>query len=277
MAAKLDWGHYAPPRASFPLRVLIAMGLARGKVRKMILRKWKDCFGPMVDLEVSGIKFRLNLHDNVTDGRILTSLKRYDRLELQMLENACKDDGLFIDLGANTGLYTLTLAMAGSRVIAIEPNPKTIARLNFNVSINDFSNRVTIIPFGVGEKGEFELISTGDLGSATLSQKVSSKNESVTVSVFPLLELLVENKVEKLDGIKIDIEGMEDRALLPFFRLAPPALWPRCLVIEHCNRQLWKHDVIQSMRKNGYKTVCKNRSNTILEKTKLHSTPWSCQ
>ena len=108
------WGHYAPPKSSWPLRLLIAIGLAHGSIKKNIIRNWIDSYGSLVDVEYSGIKYRLNLLNNITDLRILTSHKRYDRKEINALKVACKS-GNFIDLGANIGFYSLSLAAAGAK------------------------------------------------------------------------------------------------------------------------------------------------------------------
>lgn len=262
------WGHYAPPKNAWPLRALIAIGLAHGSLKKKIIRIWKERFGPIVDITYSGINYRLNLLDNITDLRILTSHKRYDRQEINALKAACKN-GTFIDLGANIGFYSLSLAASGTKVIAVEPNPKTLARLRYNTELNEFAPNVTIIPTGVGEEGEFQLVSSGDLGSANIRPDESINNESenhesVTIKTRPLLDILNEQGVEKVHGLKIDIEGMEDRALLPFFKNAPKSLWPKCIVIEHCTRDHWDYDILSHMLSNGYKLEFQTRANSVL-------------
>ena len=258
-----DWGHYAPPSSSWPLRALITIGLAHGVIKKEIERTWRARFGPIVDITCSGIRYRLNLLDNVTDRRILTSHERYDRPEIDALKAACSN-GTFIDLGANIGFYSLTLAADGAKVIAVEPNPKTLARLRYNTALNEFAPNITIIPMGIGEAGEFQLVSSGDLGSANIRPNSSGHSESVTVTTRPLLDILTEQGIDKVNGLKIDIEGMEDRALLPFFKSAPRSLWPNCIVIEHCTRDHWDYDIISHMLSSGYKLTFKTRANSVL-------------
>lgn len=265
MDFKSAWGSYLPPKKSWFFRAIISLGLARGKVRKKLLDRWRQNFGPTVDFQSSGIKFRLNLEDNVTDGRILTSLNRYDRTEIKLLESSCKD-GLFIDIGANIGFYSIIMAAKGSNVIAIEPNPKTLARLNYNVSLNNFSNKITVLPLGVGEKGDCELSFAGDLGSASTRTVFSRNNKTIKITTLPLLDILRSQNIERIDGLKIDIEGTEDRALIPFFKDSQESFWPRCLVIEHCNRVYWQNDVIKFILNLGYYVSVQTRSNTIIEK-----------
>ncbi len=258
-----NWGHYSPPPASWRLRALIACGLARGGIKKKIEHIWKKRFGPIVDITAGGIKYRLNLQDNVTDRRILTSHKRYDRKEIDALKAACSN-GVFIDIGANIGLYSLSLAANGAQVLAIEPNPKTLTRLRYNTALNEFAPQITILPIGIGIEGEFQLVSEGDLGSANIRPDNSGYSESVTITTRPLLEVLTEQNIDKIDGLKIDIEGMEDRALLPFFKSAPKSLWPNCIVIEHCGSNHWNEDIIAHLLTNGYKLAFQTRGNSVL-------------
>ena len=70
--------------------------------------------------------------------------------------------------------------------------------------------------------------------------------------------------VARVDALKIDIEGFEDRALIPFFKEAPQSLWPRAVVIEHLSREEWKQDCVADMLARGYVETGKTRSNTLL-------------
>ena len=260
-----SWGQYAPPLSSWPLRALIAIGLARGAIKKKIQRIWKKRFGQIVDITACGIKYRLNIEDNVTDRRILTSCKRYDHHEIDALKAICSN-GTFIDIGANIGFYSLSIAAHGARVFAIEPNPKTLSRLRYNVRLNDLSSKIIILPIGIGVEGTFQLVSSGDLGSANIRPNSSGYTEAVDITTRPLYEVLNEQGVRKIDGLKIDIEGMEDHALLPFFKAAPKSMWPRCIVIEHCNRDHWENDILSHLLDNGYTLTFKTRGNSILQR-----------
>lgn len=263
-----EWGQFTPPRNAGPLRALINAGCARGFVRKWIIRKWIEKFGLTADLSCSGVRYRLILANNITDLRVLTSHKSYDRAEIDALK-AAVGQGTFVDLGANIGFYSLSIAATGARVIAVEPNPKTLERLRFNVAINDFAGNVTVIPVGIGEEGEFELISSGDLGSASIGPN-QTKNErtiATRIRTRPLLDILSEADVESIEGLKIDIEGMEDRALIPFFNDAPKSLRPKCVVIEDCTSDYWETDVIAYMQSIGYTMSFKTRANSVLKLT----------
>jgi hypothetical protein len=87
---------------------------------------------------------------------------------------------------------------------------------------------------------------------------------AIKVPALRLKRILDEAGVAKVDALKIDIEGFEDRALVPFFKEAPQALWPRAVVIEHLSRDEWQQDCITDMRARGYAEAGRTRSNTFL-------------
>ena len=259
-----SWGSYTPPNSSKFLRFLTAAGLGRGKIRVYIIQSWRKHFGNVFDVTVRGIKYRLNINDNVTDEKILTSSKVYDKEELQALLHFCKH-GTFVDIGANIGYYSLHLAVHGScRVVAIEPNPPALKRLRDNVALNDLKDSIAVVAQGVGPEGKFDLNFYGDLGSASLHDDPSVEASSITtIKTTSLLNILKDLDVKQIGGLKIDIEGMEDQALAPFFKKAPRELWPKCIVIEHGHEKLWETDLYEVFQEIGYKNSRRTQNNTI--------------
>lgn len=259
-----QWGAYAPSPKSRLLRLLITLGLGRSTIRKKILITWRKKYGHIVDVEVRGIKYRLNISDNVTDGKILVSSKIYDKVEIEYLSASSRENN-FIDIGANIGYYSLAIAHKGAkRVLAIEPNPPTLKRLNFNIRANRFDEKISVIPVGIGQEGEFELFHNFDLGGASLI-KLQDTASAVTITTKPLWDILQANNITTIGGLKIDIEGREDLALGDFFNTAPKTAWPKCMVVEHCHRQLWETDILAFLVQLGYKIIIKIRgNNTIL-------------
>ena len=269
METEPAWGEYAPSAKSWFLRLLIALGLSRGAVRrKFVLPVWQRRFGSIADVTVRGIHYRIDLRDNLYDRKLLASSYEIDRAELRALENHCR--GMtFVDIGANIGYYSLALAKSGAeRVIAIEPHPSMLGRLRYNISINGLEEKITVLPIGIGNEGVAELhFNDRSLDCASLLKNAAAPaTHSVPVSVRPLLDVLVELQVRRIGALKIDIEGMEDRVLAPFFRDAPENLWPDCIVIEHFNSAAWKTDIIAALLQSGYRASRRTRLNTVLRR-----------
>lgn len=264
-----DWGSYKPKTLQRLLRIPTRLGIGRGKITGVIHRRWCKLHGSIIDISVRGINYRLNICDNMTDIKILSSSRIYDGEEIRFLKQVC-DNGTFVDLGANIGYYSLALAQAGATsVLSIEPNPPTLDRLRFNISINNFNTEIKIAPIGVGEDGRVQFYSTGDLGCASLLKQECKKTAPITIQTRPLLEILNSHNLTEIDGMKVDIEGMEDRALIPFYETAPQGLWPKRLVIEHAHRDEWENDLINYLLNQGYQQFKRTRANTLLEKNPI--------
>lgn len=118
-----------------------------------------------------------------------------------------------LDVGANAGGFSLMLAVDGCRfkkLVAVEMNPMTAARLRLNLSYNIFPPPVVINGAASAEPGvarlPFSLGSTAD----TLSAESAGATKAFTVDCLTL-DSLIEAQFgdEEIDLCKIDIEGSE--------------------------------------------------------------------
>src|SRR5215208_1443148 len=76
-------------------------------------------------------------------GRGIYVLRDLVEPEFQHLERFLGTSGVFVDVGASTGIYTLKMAKHFGNdgvVLAIEPFPDTIATLYRSVAANGFTN-----------------------------------------------------------------------------------------------------------------------------------------
>jgi FkbM family methyltransferase len=150
-------------------------------------------------------------------------------------------------------------------VLAIEPSPTMLERLKFNVGANGFRN-VRIAPVAVGEaRGEATFHTLPDAhGSASLL-KIPGSTAGITVPVETLLSLLASRGIAKIDAMKVDIEGYEDRALMPFFTEAPRTLWPRRILMETLGRGTrWRQDCVAHLLSLGYRTEWESKKDALL-------------
>lgn len=261
---------YKPDSRTRLLRLVTRFGLAHGKTAKKLREIWLRRHGPLVDTEIRGVKYRLNLTDNTTDAKILISSKIYDAAELASLTAVCRSKP-FVDIGANIGYYTLSLLRAGCpRAIAIEPNPPTLARLRYNIEINAFQDRANVVAMGAGPEGELEFYQAGGLGGSSFV-KPAGDHATIKVRTKPLLDILREHRLAAIGGMKIDVEGFEDQVLNAFLDEAPPTLLPDVLVMESCHGDDWKTDLLSKLTSKGYALPARTRSNFIFRKNQAVS------
>ena len=262
------WGAYTPRGRDRLLFLVKAAGLAHGRVKNFIADSWLARHPDQpVDIRHQAMKYRLYPQDNVTDRKLLFGSRYRDREELEALRQAVTGGGIFVDIGANIGHYTLMAAAFGAgRIVAIEPNPDALERLGFNVGANGLQHCVDVVQSALGEsEGEATLYVPvdGDMGGGRVSDR-DIAGRQVRVKIRPLAAVLQELGIGRVDALKIDVEGMEDRVLLPFFETAPAALWPHLIIIEHTSAAEWQRDVLTWLLGHGYRESARTRSNAML-------------
>lgn len=121
-----------------------------------------------------------------------------------------------LDCGANIGLTVKRWLRGGaSRVAAIEPEPNNVECLRRNLKQEIARGQVDIVPMGVWhEQGELELKLDASNGAAhSLLRDEGTVGRSIRVPLVTIDELAASLKLERVDLIKMDIEGAERYAL----------------------------------------------------------------
>jgi FkbM family methyltransferase len=229
-----------------------------------------------VDVVVEGIRLRCYLRDNTGERKFVFTPGRFDPMERRALAAGLPTDGVFVDIGANVGIYTLTAALllgSQGRVLAIEPHVPAARRLRFNIEATRSSQedwpRIDVLEIGVSDRDESrELrIDDGNLGGGSIVAgearfSRAGSSSSSTIHCRPLLDILAEAGVRRIDALKIDIEGAEDLALRPFLETAPDSLLPRLMIVER-SEQLWHGDLAAWLSARGYRVRQRTRLNTL--------------
>ena len=186
--------------------------------------------------EVHGFTMALDPSENV-DGQLLFQPQLYDRRELAALAGHLRPGDTFVDVGAHIGLYSLfAAARVGphGRVVALEADPENAARLRANVARNAGANTVVrVVEAGVSDREEVLRLGLNTAGNRSGNSFLNDGPDAVEVRCRPLVELLRDADVGRVDGMKMDIEGFEHRVLGAFFEHAPESLWPRMLILEY--------------------------------------------
>lgn len=123
---------------------------------------------------------------------------------------------LFLDIGANQGLFSLIAARNPScaEIVALEPVPDTHARLAHNFALNGLTDRARALNFGLSDRDGTRQISTckRHSGVATLEDHLTLRMPdaaSLAVELRTITGLLPYLPDHLPIFIKIDVEGHE--------------------------------------------------------------------
>ncbi|MGO4174339.1 FkbM family methyltransferase [Bosea sp. TAF32] len=225
--------------------------------------------GTPVDIEALGARMRLHPNGNICEKRVLFTPQSFDVSEREMLAARLREGFTFIDVGANVGAYSLFVASQagrGARILAVEPQPDIFARLAFNIAQNPFGTIKAVACALADKPGELTLfIDQANRGESSVRIINSSAGTALKVPAMTLLALVQGEGYERIDAIKLDVEGAEDIILEPFLRDAPETLWPGFIIIED-SRQRWQSDLVGLLTRSGYELVSQTRLNLAFER-----------
>lgn len=271
MAVEAPFGSYRPtPFAAALLALSQNTFLGRGQARKALGNLLRKHSASPLDVKLWGRNARVHLQSNYSEMKAVLNPASYSRPDFDFVRKHLPNAGVFLDVGANAGMFSLfasSLLKRGGIVIAIEPQPEVFARLQFNMaSANDLAAegvRTVLVQAALGpEAGSAELSVPPELGQASLRAEVGGNR--ISVPLLPLGDLLRREGIAHVDVLKIDVEGFEDAVLQTFFEKEARSLFPRAVLIEHCNSDRWKWDCIAHMRQLGYVEAHRDKANVFL-------------
>ena len=125
----------------------------------------------------------------------------------ELVKKLLQPSQTFIDIGAAAGWFTLlasSIVGESGKVIAFEPNPTRFQMIKESASLNGFSN-IIVSDKALGEKQESTFIGGRCKGEISKS--------GIPIETTTLDRFLIEKGIKKVDLVKMDIEGMELKAL----------------------------------------------------------------
>ena len=173
------------------------------------LVKLKQCrYGPM-----------LYFKNDQYLGKSLDTYGEFSESECSLFREIVNEGSVIVEVGANIGTHTIPLSrLAGpaGKVIAIEAQRRVYNVLCANVALNELENTVCY-HLGAGRNRRTSKIAAPDfvnevnIGGLGISDDIDENwHGAETVTIQPLDEL----ELEKVDFLKIDVEGMELEVLL---------------------------------------------------------------
>ena len=243
----------------------------RGRRMAMLLRRIAISMlgGKPLDVERYGARMRLHPYNNNCEKKVLFTPQFFDSQERAILKARLADDAVFLDVGANIGAYALFVAgLTGprARILAVEPQPDVFDRLTYNIAQNPFGTVKAIACAVADRAGELTLfIDPRNRGESSVKIVGTHKSAAIRVPAVTLLSLCRSEGIERIDAIKLDVEGAEDLILEPFLREAPESLRPALLIVEDGTEQ-WQMDLPALLEGYGYRRIAQTRLNLVFER-----------
>lgn len=144
----------------------------------------------------------------------------WEKTSLKIWRKLCVDANVVLDIGANTGLYSLVTKALNptAKVYAFEPLPKVLEYLNYNVEINNFD--IKVIPKAVSnfignakvflrEEEEFSYSVT--VNKSLLAETTPQKE--LAIETLRLDDFIQQNKITSINLIKVDVETHEPEVI----------------------------------------------------------------
>jgi len=177
-------------------------------------KRWAGLFWPggFTVVRVRGARFLVNYRNFV--DRQLAFYGGYEDAQLDYLlgaMTAARCD-LFLDVGANFGLYSVLVAKVGAarRIVAIEPDPRSNAQHEANLLLNDLIGRVEILALAATDQSRAVPFVAGP--ATTTGQSRIAPSAGAASVAGTRLDELIEVQGQTIFA-KIDVEGHEREAV----------------------------------------------------------------
>ncbi len=121
--------------------------------------------------------------------------------EMDVWRGWLRPGDLFVDVGANVGLYTLVGVEQGAEVIAIEPTAESVLSLRTNLALNDAQDRVRVVECAAMNRVGRVRLAGHDRSQHRATFDVAGSTAASTI------DLIV--GAAQVRGMKIDVEGNE--------------------------------------------------------------------
>ena len=162
----------------------------------------------------------------------------------------CNKNKNFLDIGAHTGTYTISLAGEFNHVYSFEPHKNTYYALCGGIVLSKLKN-VTCFQFGLGsldQCGKKLLnVSNEDTGKSSLHEI-----QGVVYTEEIKIKTLDQLKIDNISFIKIDVENNEYNILLGAKQTLKDSSYPMIIFEFNVSKQEFVIKTIPLLKKYGY-------------------------
>ena len=224
--------HLAHPIFTHPLRALVRIGMIpAAKVWGIPIR---EVFKLRV-LRGTSVLYSVTPDDEIGSEMYWQGLQRFEPEMVPVFLNAARTAAGILDLGAHRGIYGLLACAVNPKVqvICVEPVPTLCEIIRANLEVNGFASRSRVAFSAVGDrigKAVFYLPADQTMGSLEEGLYTHLQRTALEVDITTVDELVPRGM--RIDVVKIDVEGSEDKVLNGMRRLISecrPTIFVECI------------------------------------------------
>lgn len=203
-----------PSTATFVYTVLLRPRPLRRLAHRLIERLIPE------ELDFAGVRLALNTKDAIVSGNL--ALGCYETFNLEFFQALLQRGMRVLDVGANIGVYSAIAARlvgAEGRVVAIEPSDANCTFIRRTSDLNRFG-QLTVLQRGAAERsGQGTLFLNEENKADHRTFDADGKRTGVPVQLAALDDVVVELGIDRVDLLKVDVQGSELDVLLGMRRL----------------------------------------------------------
>lgn len=248
-------------KLNLPLKVRILSPVIRSMRPAWLAARFKNLLGvSRLPIEAQEGTFYIDPISHL--GNTLIQDGVYEPGTGQLLRQFLRPGGIFVDVGANEGYFSVVgakLVGPTGRVLAVEPQTRLQSVLHENFRLNQLNN-VQLVQSAISDSArtaQFHLSPDLNSGSSGLARATNYHVPTQEVHTTTLAQLLKDARIERVDLMKMDIEGFEYEAILgsPDL-LRSGAIRAIALELHHQaikNRGLAPENIIELLKSCGYR------------------------
>ena len=273
------FGHFSPNfRMQFARKACAKLGrdpvskFARSTLKNFALMNSKN----PIDVTIFDDQCaRLHPQDNICEKRVLLTPHLWEPEERALLQKQIETSRdevfVFVDAGANVGLYSLFARHIAHknrkkiRAICIEPGNIVRSRLIFNMNANYARDDISIYPCALSDREETVSFSadTQSLGESKVTPPTHNNNQEIDlIEARPLHHIISDANAAHIDCLKIDIEGREYPVIKAFLETATINQYPSLILMETAHAES-KEKLDSLLAAHNYKKTLQTQCNTI--------------
>lgn len=208
----------------------------------------------------------------------------YEKPEIDFLYKTLRKGDVFVDIGANIGLFSLNASVIlgeTGKIYAFEAYPSNYDVLRSHVRLNGFHN-ITAENVAISDrKSIIEMkYNANDRNIGMASAYLKDFTSSIAVNALSLDEYTAEKNITRIDLIKMDIEGGEFKALQGMenvLRMWSPKLlieinseamqsadYSESDILKFLEKLKYRKTLVLSWNKNSYNAVFESKRNQMI-------------